>query len=145
MEFLRPQANYRHVSIEIDLCSQPPPLLADAGQIEQVLINLLRNAAESMTSGTITIRTAYDPESRNVLLFVKDHGVGMSEEVRRRIFEPSFSKKKDGHGFGLAICYQIIRSHKGTIEVESEGGMGTTVQISLPTAQSPMSATARAD
>ena len=100
------------------------------------MINLLRNAAESMSSGAITIRTSYDSVSRLLALAVKDQGVGMSEEVCRRIFEPSFSKKKDGHGFGLAICYQIIRSHKGTIEVESKEGLGTTVQISLPTASS---------
>ncbi|HLC26178.1 MAG TPA: ATP-binding protein [bacterium] len=136
VEFLKPQPIFRHVTIELDLCPHPPSLLADAGQMEQVLINLLRNAAESMSSGAITIRTSYDSVSRLLALAVKDQGVGMSEEVCRRIFEPSFSKKKDGHGFGLAICYQIIRSHKGTIEVESKEGLGTTVQISLPTASS---------
>lgn len=136
VEFLKPQGNYRHITIETDLCAAPRPLLADSGQLEQVLINLIRNAAESMISGTIKISTEYDAQSGSMLLNVHDQGAGMSEAVRRRAFEPCFSAKKDGHGFGLAICYQIIRSHGGSIEAESIPGCGTTIRISLPTVQS---------
>jgi len=120
---------------------------ADAGQIEQVLMNLLVNAADAMKGGgTITIRTSnttheemrgklYNPRpGKYVLLTVSDTGIGMDEKTKERIFEPFFTTKEMGRGtgLGLASTYGIIKGHGGFIDVESQPGTGATFYIYLP-------------
>jgi PAS domain S-box-containing protein len=120
---------------------------AEQGQIEQVLLNLYINAADSMPSGgKIIIKTLnvthedmksklYDPKPGNyVRLTVTDKGIGMDKRTQERIFEPFFTTKKMGRGtgLGLASVYGIIKSHGGYIEIESEKGHGTTFTIFLP-------------
>lgn len=124
------------------------PVRVDAGQMEQVIINLAMNAADAMPQGgRLTLQTApflAGPEpgpqfpelkpGEYVLLTVTDTGVGMSEEVRVRAFEPFFTTKDvgQGTGLGLATCYGIIKQSGGHITVCSEPGRGTTVKILLP-------------
>jgi PAS domain S-box-containing protein len=120
---------------------------ADGGQIEQVLMNLLVNAADAMRGGgKITIRTSntthedmkgklYNPKpGKYVLLAVSDTGVGMDEKTQERIFEPFFTTKEMGRGtgLGLASTYGIIKGHGGFIDVESQPGKGATFFIYLP-------------
>jgi two-component system cell cycle sensor histidine kinase/response regulator CckA len=120
---------------------------ADGGQIEQVLMNLLVNAADAMRGGgKITIRTSntthedmkgklYNPKpGKYVLLAVSDTGVGMDEKTQERIFEPFFTTKEMGRGtgLGLASTYGIIKGHGGFIDVESQPGKGATFYIYLP-------------
>jgi CheY-like chemotaxis protein len=120
---------------------------ADTGQIEQVLMNLLVNAADAMRGGgTITIRTSnttheemngklFNPKpGKYVLLAVGDTGIGMDEKTKERIFEPFFTTKEMGRGtgLGLASTYGIIKGHGGFIDVESQPGQGTTFFIYLP-------------
>ncbi len=120
---------------------------ADAGQIEQVLMNILVNAADAMRSGgTISIRTSnttdeemngklFNPRpGKYVLLTVGDTGIGMDEKTKERIFEPFFTTKEMGRGtgLGLASTYGIIKGHGGFIDVESQPGKGTTFFIYLP-------------
>ena len=136
----------------------PMPVAADAAQIEQVLVNLALNARDAMRSGgQLTIATSDvtlgegpdGPRSgsagasraglaagRYVRLTVRDTGVGMSPEARAHLFEPFFTTKETGKGtgLGLATCYGIITQSGGHIDVESEGGRGTTVTILLPRA-----------
>ena len=112
-----------------------PPILCIPQQINQVITNLLINAAQSMqTQGRITVTTS--SEGNRVLLKVRDTGCGMTDEVRRRIFDPFFTTKEvgKGTGLGLAICYDIIKKHQGDIEVESVHGIGTLFRVWLPTA-----------
>ncbi|MCB9477497.1 MAG: response regulator [Deltaproteobacteria bacterium] len=106
----------------------------DAGQIEQVLVNLLVNARDAMPGGgSITIRT--DNISRDgedfAAMEVIDTGIGMSEETRARIFEPFFTTKAvgKGTGLGLATVYGVVQQNQGLIEVESEVGVGTTFRV----------------
>ena len=110
-----------------------PPINCFPSQLNQVIMNLLVNAAHAIEQqGTITVRTWQDGET--VCFSVSDTGKGMPEEVRSKIFEPFFTTKGvgKGTGLGLSISYDIIMKHKGAIAVESEVGRGTTFTVHLP-------------
>ncbi len=113
------------------------PLIACApSQINQVLLNLLTNAAQAMERfGRILLKSWAD--ERQVFLSVQDNGKGMPAEVLGRIFDPFFTTKPvgQGTGLGLSISYKIIQQHGGTIRVASEPGRGTRFLISLPREQ----------
>jgi signal transduction histidine kinase len=109
-----------------------------AGQINQVFMNLLTNAAQAMTGrqgAKITLRTAR--ESGQVVIQVADNGPGIPPEILSRIFDPFFTTKDvgEGTGLGLSIVHGIVERHGGTIEVESEVGKGTTFTVTLPVDQ----------
>lgn len=124
---------------------------ADAGQLEQVLMNLAANARDAMPQGgnfsIRTERTAFDAEQARIhgvpaagsfaVLSVSDTGSGMDQATRLKIFEPFFTTKEVGRGtgLGLAMAYGIIRQHNGTISVYSEPGKGATFKIYLPLLQ----------
>jgi len=127
------------------------PILADEGQVEQVLINLVTNARDSMQSGgTILIRTlpvhlenefieafGFGTPGDYATFSISDTGMGMDEKTRERIFEPFFTTKDKGKGtgLGLSIVYGIIKQHNGYITVESEPEQGTTFTAYLPLAK----------
>jgi PAS domain S-box-containing protein len=127
------------------------PIVGDATQIQQVLMNLCVNARDAMpTGGTLSIeaRTVTFSESdarRNidaepgpyVCIEVQDTGTGMPDDVVDKVFEPFFSTKEegDGTGLGLSTAYSIIQSHDGFLDVESEEGVGTTFWMYLPVAE----------
>lgn len=113
--------------------------LADCQQLKQVLINLVRNAAESLDHpGTVNLRAhAAKREMKGVstevaVIEVEDNGSGIPLEIQKKIFDPFFSTKQDGTGLGLAISGRIIEKHGGHFEFESEPGKGTVFRIVLP-------------
>ena len=111
-----------------------PPVHCNVGQINQVMLNVLVNAAQAMEGeGTITISTRQDGDQVHVA--IRDTGEGIPAEHMAKLFKPGFTTKKAGAGtgLGLAICAQIVQEHKGKIEVRSEPGVGTVVDISLST------------
>jgi len=127
------QAQSRGIAISVRTDLQKAPLiLGNASELRSVLTNLVFNAVDAMPKGgTITIRTYRDGE--HVVLEVSDTGVGMTDEVKQRCFEPFFSTKDErGTGLGLSIVHSIIQRHEGTIDISSEPGEGTTVIIRLP-------------
>ncbi|HEY3489244.1 MAG TPA: ATP-binding protein [Candidatus Deferrimicrobiaceae bacterium] len=121
------------IEILTDFCAEPTPVLADPVQVEQVLMNLVTNAADAMPAGgKITLETR--GREGHVILSVADTGTGMDEATQDKIFDPFFTTKEvgKGTGLGLAMVYGIVRQHKGTIYVDSEPGRGTCIKISLP-------------
>jgi PAS domain S-box-containing protein len=101
--------------------------------LSEVLTNLILNAMDAMpTGGTLTIATRHTP-GREIRVTVSDTGVGMSETIRQRIFEPFYSTKGEaGSGLGLSMAYSIVRRHGGEIHVDSEPGAGTTFALTFP-------------
>ncbi|HIJ86294.1 MAG TPA: response regulator [Desulfuromonadales bacterium] len=119
---------------ELDLqLGDIPQISCSSNQLSQVIINLLVNAAHSIDShGSITVTTRQVDDT--VVLSVRDTGKGMTEEVRKRVFEPFYTTKEvgKGTGLGLSISYSIIKKHGGEILVESEPGKGTIFSVTLP-------------
>jgi len=110
-----------------------PPVRCNPGQLNQVLLNLLVNAAQAIDGkGTITIATA--SLDGHIHIAITDDGAGIPKEIREKIFDPGFTTKCAGvgTGLGLSICCKIVREHRGSIEVQSELGKGTTVTVTLP-------------
>ena len=111
-----------------------PPVDGHASELRDVLMNLIFNAVDAMPQGgTLSIATEVERPQNTVLVTVADTGVGMPPDVRRRCLEPFFTTKGDrGTGLGLAMTYGIIQRHRGTIDIETEHGEGTTFRIRLP-------------
>ena len=138
------------VRLEAALQPQLGTVVADPGQVEQVLLNLAVNARDAMPGGgTLTIRTADGPAAaptsaadrgrKYVLLAVSDTGTGMTPEVMGRLFEPFFTTKGEGRGtgLGLAVVRGIVADAGGLIEVDSAPGRGSTFRVYLPRADVP--------
>ena len=137
----------KDIVVHYDFDPKLHPIEADAGQIEQVLMNLFVNAADAMIGGgDMTLKTEntdheamkdklYNPKAGHYVLFsITDTGSGMDKNTMERIFEPFFTTKEMGRGtgLGLASAYGIVKGHGGFIDVESEKGNGTTFKIYLP-------------
>ena len=136
-DFVRPQNKFDQVEFALELAEGLPAITADAGQLQQVFINLFQNAAEAMIEkGTpekkITVTTGWHEAGETVLLKVSDNGPGMSRAIVEKVFEPTFTTKPTGHGFGLSTCYRIAAAHRGRIWAESEVGRGATFSLVLP-------------
>ncbi len=128
-----------------------PPIAADAGQLQQVVMNLIMNASEAigakpgrvtvstgvrdLSSGNLSVRSPTGESllpGRYVVLEVRDDGAGMDESLLSRIFEPFFTTKSTGRGLGLAATQGIVRGHRGGLRVESAPGAGTTFTLLFP-------------
>ena len=125
----------RGIRVERRIEPDLPPLIADPDKIEQVLVNVLRNALEaSRAGGRIEISAVGGEEDStgHVIVRVTDYGSGISPRNLKSIFQPFFTTKKKGTGLGLAIVKKIVDAHRGEIVVTSEEGKGTTVRVTLP-------------
>ncbi len=151
LEEMRPMlelAAGKHIRLDIEVAADAPRFFADQGQIEQVLLNLVINAADAIgdrPDGRIRLRCAAEtPQPRqwtdagkaapeHVIRFdIEDNGAGMDEETMARIFTPFFTTKEKGSGMGLAAVHGIVNACKGMIEVESQPGQGARFIIRLP-------------
>lgn len=146
-----------HIQLKYHLTAGLSPILANQGQMQQVVMNLLSNSVQAVGDkpGQVIISTrshvittevepgtwqygGHIPEpGRYVLLETKDSGEGMSAETLSRIFEPFFTTKATGHGLGLATVLGIVRAHQGSIQVESQPGAGTIFRLFFPSIEYP--------
>jgi signal transduction histidine kinase len=124
------------VEVKLELLPDPVQVVYDATQIEQVLINLIRNSIQAMPNGGL-IHIISKREGKRVAIQVKDTGIGIPEQNLRRIFDPFFTTKSEGEGtgLGLSVSYGIISRHNGQIEVASKVGKGTVFTVRLPITQ----------
>jgi PAS domain S-box-containing protein len=131
LELLQPELDNRGLTVKTRLARQLTAAPMDATQMQQVLVNLVKNALQAMTKGgTLTLQTGEGADG--VWVSVTDTGGGIPQEQINRIFEPFFTTKKKGTGLGLMIVQRIVRAHDGRIELESHVGRGTTFRIWLP-------------
>jgi hypothetical protein len=126
------EAEQHNVKLIKTLAPDLPKLLLDPIQINQMLVNLMRNGIQSISDyGVVEVATQFlAPDS--VLLIVRDTGSGIPANVKENVFNPFFTTKPDGTGLGLAICQQIVNDHGGQIKVDSQVGNGTVFSINLP-------------
>jgi CheY-like chemotaxis protein len=141
----------KNVLLRSDLAVPLPVIVGDAGQLQQVIMNMIINAAEAIgeRSGAVIVRTRVQrltseavgawqigdeklPPGDYVLLIIEDNGQGMDAETLSRIFDPFFSTKFTGRGLGLAAVLGIVRGHRGGLKVTSVPQVGTTFEIVLP-------------
>ena len=137
------QARSGGIVIARDLADGLPPVLADRVQIEQVVLNLVKNALDAMQDGpagtpdgsprTVTVRTVRD-EAGRVEVAVADQGQGISTEARERLFDPFFTTKPGGLGLGLSICRSIVEAHGGHLWATDNPGGGAVMRFVLPAA-----------
>ncbi len=120
--------------IEVVVHNPQPEMKMDVDPdlIQQVLLNIVQNAVESMENGVLTIIVMAEPVTNAVNIRVVDQGCGIEHEYLDHIFDPFFSKKSDGSGLGLAISKKLVEAHGGTISAKSEPGVGTEMTIWLP-------------
>lgn len=129
------QLEMNNIAYELNLPEGSFTAKGDYTQIQQCLMNLIFNAIESMTDGgTLTLSGEGNDDGKTVWLTVIDTGSGIDPVDLPRIFEPFYTSKKEGKGvgLGLSMVHGVISEHKGTIEVESEPGMGSTFKLTLP-------------
>ncbi|MEM7250722.1 MAG: response regulator [Pseudomonadota bacterium] len=148
-------ANPQSAELRLDLARHLPAVDAAAGQIRQVLLNLLTNATQAIPTqmpGDITIRTDVldlkpedlirfttpAPLGQYVRLSVSDNGAGMDERTRERIFDPFYSTKPTGRGLGMGVVMGIVGRHHGALAVQSEPGRGTVVEVLFPVSDRPV-------
>ena len=126
----------KSAQLKTSLAKHLPSVPGNRAQIQQVVMNLVLNASEAIggREGVITVTTSRGSpgKERHVMLEVSDTGAGINKEAQARIFDPFFTTKFGGRGLGLAVAQGIVRAHKGTIELATEPGQGTTFRILWP-------------
>jgi two-component system, sporulation sensor kinase E len=139
ISLLDSQAHLCGIEFETNFSEESATVHCEENQLKQVFINIVKNAIESMPSGgTITLEQSQDQES--VVIGISDQGGGIPEEMLPKLGEPFFTNKETGTGLGLMISQRIIQAHKGSLEIESQVGIGTKITIKLPSAEGAASA-----
>ena len=137
-DYLQVQRNFQNIRIELEKPEQPVFTIADTGQIQQLLFNLLNNAAEAIkeksgeATGSVKFILSFDSENEAYTITVADNGAGIDPNLLGRAFKQSFTTKPDGHGFGLLVCRRIIDNHKAKLYIDSTVGEGTTISVHFP-------------
>ena len=130
------QATFHNIQFDVELDETLPQVYIDQRQIQQAILNLVINARDAMEGcGEISIRTERRKKEATVVISVKDHGCGIEKDRLDDIFQPFFSTKGDrGNGLGLPAVLSLAEQHRGTVEVDSQVGRGSTFRIVLPEA-----------
>lgn len=135
MELALIQAKKFQASIVVTMAEKLPAINGDAVMLEQLLLNLLKNAMEALepeNDRTVELGAAYEEASASVVFTIRDHGPGMSDDVKAMLFDAFFTTKKTGMGIGLNICRTIVENHHGRLLVSNTEGGGTTFTVRIP-------------
>jgi len=135
IEYITPLNKYERVEFNLDLSEDVPSMNLDPGQMQQVLLNLFSNSADALQSSKlprVVVRTRHKATTGLVEITVEDNGPGLPAGMEHRIFEPHFTTKPEGHGFGLSGSYRIIQNHGGRISAQNVPGSGARFTITLP-------------
>jgi signal transduction histidine kinase len=136
LSFQRKEAEYRSISIHLDVPEELPTIESDRGQLQQVFLNILSNAIAAVDDGGRIDISAELEDENTVAVTISDDGPGIPEEHLKRIFEPFFSTKAEyGTGLGLSITFGIVEKLGGRIDVQSEVGEGASFTVRLPVAR----------
>lgn len=135
-ELVKPEAELKSIKIEKDLSESKQTVKMDFQQMEQVLINILINAVQSIEGPGGNIKIISEYQDNNLRIDISDTGHGMDDIDKKAIFQPFFSTKDGGTGLGLAISQKIVEAHNGYIEFESEKGRGSKFSVIIPANQS---------
>lgn len=132
---VKPLQKFKAINISADIAADIPIVMIDIGQIHQVLLNLLMNAADAIADNGITngaVKIAADSEADYVTVVISDNGPGMSDDILPHLFEPHITSKTSGHGLGLSTSLRIIESHGGQLTVANNPDGGASFTIKLP-------------
>jgi len=134
LEFVRFELDEANIEIQENYAEDLPNLEIDEKYLKQALLNIVKNAISAMPDGGVfTVSSRHQGDV--VILKIKDTGLGMSEEVLNKIFEPYFTTKDFGSGIGLTMVYKVVKEHMGDISVVSQEGKGSSFSISFPVPQ----------
>jgi signal transduction histidine kinase len=134
------------VQVERDYDPGLPRVDLDPEQVQQVFLNILLNAMQAVDNGgNIRVTTSHESERESVFVEFKDNGVGMSPEILKKALRPFFTTKAKGTGLGLSIAREIMHSHGGNLEVQSDAGRGTRISLRFPLADSGIRPSARGE
>jgi signal transduction histidine kinase/Tfp pilus assembly protein PilF len=125
----------RYVGDNLRFATEPdvPQVRADPAMLREAITNLVMNASEAIgEDGQVTVQTGYDSRRASVYIEVEDDGPGIPQAVQARIFDPGYSTKEKGNGYGLSICDRIVSAHRGNLRVISRPGAGAVFRIDLP-------------
>ncbi|MEH7416218.1 ATP-binding protein [Neobacillus drentensis] len=132
VELLSPQANMNNIQFDVNFDEGPFIIKGEKNQLKQVFLNVIKNAIEAMPAGgDIQIRMGKNA-SKDCMITIQDHGLGIPEELLPRLGEPFYSLKEKGTGLGVMICHKILKQHHGSITYKSKLNQGTRVEIKLP-------------
>lgn len=137
LDLFAAEAQKRGITVDLALAETIPPVCSETIQVQQVIINLLRNAADALQGLPaprlrIELNTHYETGDRDVTIQVRDYGRGIDPEQKQRLFEPFFSTTTDGMGLGLSLSRSIIESHGGTLRIVDNVEPGACFVITLP-------------
>lgn len=140
MPLVRLQASKLGVQVQVEVEPRLPPVLCDTTMIEQVLLNLARNAMQAMEEmeaqqRKLTIKALWSESSQRVVFAVEDQGCGIPPEVAEQLFTPFFTTKHEGMGLGLSMCRTVLEQHGGELRYQANAPRGTVFTFSLPVAE----------
>lgn len=129
-KFLEPEANLKNVYFESKLPIEDVVISGEKNQLKQVFLNFIKNSMEAMPAGG-KIEIMVERTAQNIVVTIKDEGIGMEAAQVKKLGEPFFTTKQEGNGLGLMVSFKIIQNHKGSIHVDSKLNQGTTFTISF--------------
>ena len=127
----KPILKQNHITLDVSLEEEEYYMMGDYYRLNQVLINVLKNAVEAIEQdGILEISTKV--HQNQITIYIKDNGVGIPEENLEKMKEPFFTTKEHGTGLGVGLSIEIVKKHDGTMQYHSQVGKGTTVEMTFP-------------